>query len=206
MKKAIILCGSMKVKEKIFVIRDILCNGGFDVLLPEVCIENVDKAEVSRTYFEKIIDNDCYVLIINEEKDGIKNYIGPNTLCEIAFGFYYNRKIFLLHDIYELYKDELTAWGVIPLNGNLDKINKFYLDKDKNNGLITLYELTSIVSFLGNYSDMSKECEIELLTAYYEAHELVKTSGDWDRAVDISDKPNLIKFLNDNKIKKRVKR
>ena len=33
--------------------------------------------------------------------------------------FYHNKRIYLLNDIYEPYKDELEAWGVIPLNGNL---------------------------------------------------------------------------------------
>lgn len=202
----IILCGSMKVKEKIFEVKNILEENGFDVFFPIEFADSFNKKEMSLIYFNQIINDDCYILVVNEEKNGIKNYVGPNTLCEIAFGFYYNKKVFLLNEIYEPYKEELKAWGVIPLNGNLDKINKFDSEEENNIELITLYELTSIVSFLGNYSYMSKECEIELLKAYYDAHELAKISGDWNSAVDISDKPNLIKFLNNNIIKKRVKR
>lgn len=121
--KAIILCGSMKVKDKILEVKEILENNNFNVLLPEECLKGLDKTIASRAHFNRIISNDAYVLIINEEKNNIKNYIGPNTLCEIAFSFYYNRKIFLLNDIYEPYKDELEGWGVIPLNGDLKKIN-----------------------------------------------------------------------------------
>lgn len=121
--KTIILCGSMKVKNKILKVKEILENNNFDVLLPEECLRGVNKREASRSHFSRIISNDAYVLIINEEKNGIRNYIGPNTLCEIAFSFYYNRKIFLLNDIYEPYKDELEGWGVISLKGDLTKLN-----------------------------------------------------------------------------------
>ena len=125
-KKIIILCGSMKVKNKIFEVKDILESYGFDVLLPEECIKGLDKVIASRSHFNRIISNDSYVLIVNEEKNGIKNYIGPNSLCEIACGFYYNKKTFLLNDIYEPYKDELYAWGVIPLKGDLELLTNYY--------------------------------------------------------------------------------
>ena len=125
-KKIIILCGSMKVKNKIFKVKDILESYGFNVLLPEECIKGLDKIIASRAHFNRIISNDIYVLIVNEEKNGIKNYIGPNSLCEIACSFYCNRKIFLLNDIYEPYKDELYAWGVIPLKGDLELLTNYY--------------------------------------------------------------------------------
>ena len=116
----------MKVKNKIFEVKDILESYGFNVLLPEKCIKGLDKIIASRAHFNRIISNDIYVLIVNEEKNGIKNYIGPNSLCEIACSFYCNRKIFLLNDIYEPYKDELYAWGVIPLKGDLELLTNYY--------------------------------------------------------------------------------
>ena len=36
--------------------------------------------------------------------------------------FYKNRTIFLLNDIYEPYEEELVAWEIIPLKGDLNKI------------------------------------------------------------------------------------
>ena len=120
--KTIILCGSMKIKDKIFEVKKILEKKGFNILLPEECIKNINKTDASRAHFNRIISNDASILIVNDEKNNIKNYIGPNSLCEIAFSFYYNKKIFLLNDIYEPYKDELEGWGVVPLKGNLDKL------------------------------------------------------------------------------------
>lgn len=61
-------------------------------------------------------------MVVNATKNGIDNYIGPNSFAEIAFGFYFNKRVYLLNDIYEPYKDELEGWKVIPLKGNLDLI------------------------------------------------------------------------------------
>ena len=38
--------------------------------------------------------------------------------------FYFNKKVYLLNDIYEPYKDELEGWNVIPLNGNLNNMEQ----------------------------------------------------------------------------------
>ena len=36
--------------------------------------------------------------------------------------FYFNKRIYLLNDIYEPYRDELEGWNVIALKGNLEDI------------------------------------------------------------------------------------
>ena len=124
MKNKVILCGSMKVKDKIIEVKEILENKGFLVILPEECFKGEKKSVASYTHFNRIATNDAYILIVNAEKNNIKNYIGPNSLCEIAFGFYYKRKVYLLNDIYEPFKDELEGWGVIPLNGDLNRLGE----------------------------------------------------------------------------------
>ena len=121
--KNIVLCGSMKVKDKILEVKDELEKRDFNVLLPKECMEGLPKIIASRKHFERIIDKDNdYILIVNAAKKGIENYIGPNSFAEIAFAFYFNKKIYLLNDIYEPYEDELVGWGVIPLKGDLDNI------------------------------------------------------------------------------------
>lgn len=125
--KNIVLCGSMKVKDKILEVSDQLTKTGFNVLLPKECMEGLPKVYASRKHFERIVDKEnTYVLIVNAEKKGIKNYIGPNSFAEIAFAFYFNKKIYLLNDIYEPYEDELIGWGVIELHGDLTKIEWFH--------------------------------------------------------------------------------
>ena len=119
----VVLCGSMKIKDKIFEVKDKLEKMGYNVLLPEESLKNLPKEIASRKHFEKIIDRDnSIILIVNATKNGIQNYIGPNSFAEIAFAFFYNKKIYLLNDYYEPYLDELLGWKVIPLHGDLTKI------------------------------------------------------------------------------------
>lgn len=121
--KNIVLCGSMKVKDEIIRIKDILERNGWNVFLPKECMEGLPKVIASRKHFERIVNEDNpYILIVNATKNGIENYIGPNSFAEIAFAFFYNKKVYLLNDYYEPYLDELEGWNIIPLKGNLDNI------------------------------------------------------------------------------------
>ena len=121
--KNIVLCGSMKVKDKILEVKEELENKGYNVLIPKECMEGLPKVLASRKHLERVIDpKNSYILVVNSINRGIENYIGPNSLAEIAFGFYYNKNVYLLNDYYEPYLDELVGWNVIPLKGNLDNI------------------------------------------------------------------------------------
>ncbi|KKS63968.1 MAG: Maf-like protein [Parcubacteria group bacterium GW2011_GWB1_42_6] len=64
------------------------------------------------------------VLVLNFDKNGIKNYIGGNTLMEIGFAHVLNQKVFLLNPIPEIpfYKTEIEAIKPVILNGDLSKI------------------------------------------------------------------------------------
>ena len=119
----IVLCGSMKVKEKIIEVAKELEKMGYNVLLPVECMQGLEKVIASRAHFDRISnpENDT-ILIVNETKNGIDNYIGPNSFAEIAFGFYFNKRVFLLNNIYEPYKDEIIGWKVKCLNADLSKL------------------------------------------------------------------------------------
>ncbi len=124
-KVNIVLCGSMKVKDEILRVSDELRNMGYNILLPEECLREEAKAIASRAHFNRIADeNNEYILIVNATKEGIEDYIGPNSFAEIAMGFYYNKKVILLNGIYESYRDELIGWGIISLAGYLDNIKR----------------------------------------------------------------------------------
>ena len=124
--KNVVLCGSMKVKEALFDVKNQLEELGYNVLLPEECIRGEAKVIASRAHFSRIIDPDNeYILVVNATKNGIDNYVGPNSFAEIAFGFYHNKKVMLLNDIYEPYIDEITGWNIICLKGNLSNISKY---------------------------------------------------------------------------------
>ena len=119
----IVLCGSKKFIPKIFEISEKLQKMGFETVIPQEFIHDMPKKEASLRHFSEIDKNDVSaLLIVNEDKNGISNYIGANSFAEIAFGFYYGKKVYLLNDIYEPYVEELVAWEVIPLHGDLNKI------------------------------------------------------------------------------------
>ena len=81
------------------------------------------KGDATKLHFDEITnENTDIVLAVNVTKNGIDNYIGPNTFAEIAMALYFNKKIYLLNDIYEPYRDELEGWNVIPLKGNLKNL------------------------------------------------------------------------------------
>lgn len=121
--KRIVLCGSMKLKEKIFEIEKILKNKGYEVVTPKEFKVEMTKGDATKLHFDEITNEKTnIVLAVNVTKNEIENYIGPNTFAEIAMAFYFNKKIYLLNDIYEPYRDELEGWNVIPLKGNLDNL------------------------------------------------------------------------------------
>ena len=121
--KRIVLCGSMKLKEKIFEVEEYLKNKGYEVVTPKEFRVKMTKGDATKLHFDEITnENTDIVLAVNVTKNGIENYIGPNTFAEIAMAFYFNKKIYLLNDIYEPYRDELEGWNVISLKGNLENL------------------------------------------------------------------------------------
>jgi len=129
--KKIVLCGSKKFIPKFFELEEILKNKGYEVVVPREFIVDMPKKEASLLHFSEIEkDNVDALLIVNESKNGIDNYIGANGFAELAYGFYKGKKIFLLNDVYEPYEEEIVAWNVIPLKGKIDDMNK-YLNAEK---------------------------------------------------------------------------
>lgn len=117
----------MKFKDKIIEVGEYLEKLGIKVKLPEECMRGEPKEIASRVHFKRIQnEKTSAILVVNCDKNNLKNYIGPNSFAEIAFAFYFHKKIFLLQDIYEPYKDELISWGSIALNNDLERI-KMYL-------------------------------------------------------------------------------
>jgi len=78
--------------------------------------------DLIRWNFERLKKDEA-ILVVNLDKNGIKNYIGGNTFLEMGFAHVLNKKIFLWHDIPDLnYRDEILAMQPIILKGDLTKI------------------------------------------------------------------------------------
>lgn len=75
-----------------------------------------------RYHYNEIVDSDA-ILVLNFDKNGIKNYIGGNTLMELGFAHVHNKKIFLVNPIPEIgYKDEIEAVDPIIINDKLELV------------------------------------------------------------------------------------
>lgn len=85
------------------------------------CIEN----DIIKTHF-KMIENSDAILVLNFDKNGIKNYIGGNTLMEIGLAYHLGKKIFLLnpppHHSEQRYSHEILIMQPVILSGDLGKI------------------------------------------------------------------------------------
>lgn len=64
------------------------------------------------------------LLVLNLDRNGVQNYIGGNTLFELAAGYFHEKKIYFYNPIPEMpyCKSELEAVEPIVLNGDLRKI------------------------------------------------------------------------------------
>lgn len=71
----------------------------------------------------KIVEANDAVLVLNYEKNGMKNYIGGSVLLEMYCAWSMGKKIFLMNPIPDnMLKDEITGLSPIIINGDLSKI------------------------------------------------------------------------------------
>lgn len=130
----IVLCGSMSFAQDIVKIRGKLKRMGHEVIAPDSVdkyargyIDTEDKwdkieNDVIKSYFSKISEGEA-VLIVNQEKLNIPNYMGGNSLIELAYAHILGKKKFLLNPIPKLnYTDEIEAMHPVILDGDLTKI------------------------------------------------------------------------------------
>ena len=84
--------------------------------------KNLVRGGVIKKRFDGIIWGDA-LLILNYDKNGIANYLGGNSLVEMAVAYYLNKPIYLFNPAPEIsYKEEILGMFPIVLNGDLTKI------------------------------------------------------------------------------------
>ena len=115
----ITLCGSISFAKEILEIRDKLAAIHHEVFVPQSIIEysirsseeadelkadrekyiSEIKPYYTRAHFNLIEKSDA-ILVVNLEKNGIKNYIGGATFAEIMVALYLKKKIFQTYRAY----------------------------------------------------------------------------------------------------------
>ncbi len=80
------------------------------------------KAGMIRMQDPKVRANDA-VLVLNFEKNGVKNYIGGATFLEIFMAFQLGKRIFLYNPVPDnIFRDELVAMDPVLIEGDLSRI------------------------------------------------------------------------------------
>ena len=106
-------------------------SGNYDVSHVKTWFNNDNdyhkKATLIRGHFKEIEVADC-ILVLNNEKHGIQNYIGGNVLMEMAIAFYLNKPIFILNDVPEesTFLEEIKGMEPVLLHGDVDKFPSEY--------------------------------------------------------------------------------
>ena len=134
----IVICGSMTFARKMIEAAEKLEKRGHQVFFPPLAPEFVDgrrtkdcggedvsakkHIDALKLFFNEIKKAEA-ILVLNYKKKGIDNYVGGNSLIEMAFAHVLGKKIFLLNPIPQIdYTSEIIFMEPIVINGDLRKI------------------------------------------------------------------------------------
>ena len=132
------IIGSMQFTDKMLEVREKLRELGHDGFVTDLhkamvgkTDDEIEKIKLHQKYnmnaireFWDMMQGADAVLVLNYDKNGIKNYVGGNTLMEIGFAHVLNQKVFMLNPIPEMpyCQTEIEAVKPIILNGDFSKI------------------------------------------------------------------------------------
>jgi hypothetical protein len=129
----IVLCGSFSALPEIFDLQSLLERSGISAVAPPfdernwMTMDHQDvvraKGAVSRRHMTAVRSKQTFgVLVVNPDRYGAMDYIGPNTIGEVAVAFVEHKQIFVLNAFPSDSCGELEAWGAIPLYGSVELI------------------------------------------------------------------------------------
>jgi hypothetical protein len=124
--------GSMHFTEKMLEARDRLIEMGHEAFVTSLAPPHVDKSDEEketlkkhqqmhedaiRDFWREMQGADA-ILVMNFDRNGIKNYIGGNTFLEMGFAHVLNQRIFLLNPIPDIpyYRNELEAMRPVVID------------------------------------------------------------------------------------------
>lgn len=132
------IIGSMQFTDNMLEVREKLRELGHDAFITDLhktligkSSDEIEKIKLHQKYtmdairsFWRMMQGADAVLVLNYDKNGIKNYVGGNTLMEIGFAHVLNQKVFMLNTIPDMpyCKTEIEAVKPVILNGDLTKI------------------------------------------------------------------------------------
>jgi hypothetical protein len=85
------------------------------------------KAALMLGHFAEVAKGDA-ILVLNNEKHGVTNYIGGNVLMEMAIAFYLKKPIYIANEIplESSFQEEILGVLPIVLHGDIKNFSKVY--------------------------------------------------------------------------------
>lgn len=143
-KKIITICSSSAFYREVIIISDKLKKLKYKVLIPEtakIMAKNKNfnpldykpwtkdktsykkKTLLMNSHFKKVLKANS-ILVVNDEKNGLKGYIGGNVLMEMVLAYHYKKRIYILNDIDDdlSIKEEIYALMPIIIKNDLNII------------------------------------------------------------------------------------
>lgn len=154
-RRRVVLCGSMSAYTEIQLLQKELYAMKVRSIIPEpedeikpsLSIEAFEnfKRKVSFSYIKQIRHPlTVAVLAVNLDKHGINNYIGPNTFAEIAVAFAQRKKVYVYQGYPDIYREELSAWKVTELLGDLRGLVNDYLTSEAEEKQLNLFKVSPL--------------------------------------------------------------
>lgn len=147
-KPIITICSSANFYRQVVDLQQQLIDQGYEVIIPlnaRVMAQSGDfdvshyktwfddakdydkKAALMRGHFDEVAKSDA-ILVVNNEKHGVANYIGGNVLMEMSLAFYLKKPIYIMNDIPEesAFLEEILGMQPIVLGGDLTKLTQTF--------------------------------------------------------------------------------
>ena len=133
------IIGSMQFTEEMIKVKEELISLGHEAYLTDlhtpfigkswdeiekIKIHQKNNLDAIREFWNKMQGGEA-VLVLNLDKNGIKNYIGANTFLEMGYAKYKGKKIFILNPLpnQKYINDELLSFEPMILNGDFSLIS-----------------------------------------------------------------------------------
>lgn len=139
----IAICGSMAHKFEMVEASKTLADKGYEVDFLDLNEGHTyegkspqerasDKRGFIVDHLGKISTSDA-ILVWNQEKKGIANYVGGNTLMEMAFAFQQGLDILMLNPVPEAvsYATEITGMMPVILDGDVSRVDTYFMSLPK---------------------------------------------------------------------------
>jgi nucleoside 2-deoxyribosyltransferase len=88
------------------------------------------KTQLVRAHLAEVERGDA-ILVINDEKHGVPDYIGGNVLMEMAVAFYLGKPIFILNGVPKgsMLEEEIIGMEPVLLRGDVSGLKELYLQR-----------------------------------------------------------------------------